>query len=221
MASRKEPFVVGEYYHVCNRGAEKCNITKDPFDSNRFVESLIVFNDTEPIGSIYEQSFIKSKPKEQKNRLVDIVAYCLNPNHFHLILKQLAENGISIFVGRLSGGYAYYINNKYKRTGSLFQGKFKARHLIDNDDFLHASAYVNLNNNVHQLGGLASKLVRSSWEEYEDNKNVSICQKDIILDQFETRKEYELFALNSLPLMLEYKENSKPESTAGYILGDI
>src|SRR3990167_1338038 len=214
MSSRKEPFAHDEYYHICNRGAEGCDITRDPLDSNRFVESLILFNVVEPIGSIYEQSFAKPDKKRPKKKLVEIVAYCLNPNHFHLILKQLVENGISMFLGRLSGGFAYYINNRYKRSGSLYQGKFKARRILSNDDLLHCSAYVNLNPEVHQLGGKASKLVRSSWDEYMKESTLSICEKKIILDQFKNTNDYRKFALDSLQLMLEVKKSKKLDSFA-------
>lgn len=206
---RKEIFANGEHYHICNRGVEKRNITNNPDDSERFIKSLIMFNTIEPIGSIYEQSLVKNENKKKGKPLVKIIAYCLNPNHFHLILEQLTEKGVSIFLGRVCGGYAYYFNKKYKRTGTLFQGKFKARHIADNDDLLHASAYVNLNNKVHQLGVSDSKLIRNSWDEYLSSSKKGLCYKKIILDQFTGAKDYRKFALASLELMLERKQEQR------------
>ena len=99
-------------------------------------------------------------------------------------------------------------NNKYKRSGSLFQGVFKDVHIDSNTYLLHVSAYVNLNDRVHKLGGEAAKLVKSmsSWEEYTNKKIKGICKKDIILGQFGSVSEYKKFALSSLELIKERKE---------------
>ena len=167
------------------------------------------FNTTNPIGSLYENSFHKlggPTPKLER-KLLNVIAYCLNPNHFHLILEQLTDGGISEFMKRLGGGYTGYFNNKYKRSGVLFQGKFKAVHIDSNEYLLHVSAYVNLNDRVHklnyQLGGPTPK---SSWEEYIDEKNKGICEKKTVLEQFKNVDEYKKFALSSLELMLKRKE---------------
>jgi len=204
---RKIKFVKGEYYHIYNRGVDKRSIVCDPYDSNRFVQSLDVFNDTELTGSLYELSFITSKNKSRK-KLVDIIAYCLNPNHFHFILEQISPDGISKFMHRISGGHSWYFNNKYKRKGALFQGVFKAKHILGNDYLLHLSAYVNLNDQVHKLGGPAAKLVRSSWPEYFTGEK-GLCNKGIIKKQFKTQQEYEKFCETSLLLMVEKKTDAE------------
>lgn len=216
---RKEIFENGGHYHICNQGIDKRNITSVQRDSARFMESLVAFNTEEPIGSIYEQIFEEDKAKKRSKPLVRILAYCLNPNHFHLLLEQLVDKGISVFMSRLCGGYAYYFNKKYKRSGSLFKSRFKARHITDNNDLLHASAYVNLNDKVHQLGAPGSKLVRNSWHEYLSGNKNGICKNNIILEQFSGPEDYEIFALESLELMLERKRLKKEEAT--FELGDI
>ena len=152
---RKEIFANNEFYHIFNRGNDKRNVFNDKFDFYRFLQSMHEFNLLEPIGSIYEYSFIKDEVKDRaskKGNLVNFVAYCLNPNHFHLILQQIADKGIEKFMQRLGTGYSKYFNKKYKKSGSLFQGTFKARHIDSNEYLLHLSAYVNLNNRVHRLG---------------------------------------------------------------------
>ena len=154
---RGELLVNDEYYHIYNRGVDKRAIVMDIYDSERFVQSMIDFNSTETIGSVYEYSFVKEKYENKDDTLVEIIAYCLNPNHFHLLLKQVVDNGISKYMHRLSTGYTNYFNLRYKRSGSLFQGKYKFKHIEDNDYLLHLSAYVNLNYKVHQLGSPTPK----------------------------------------------------------------
>ena len=202
-------FVNGEFYHVYNRGTEKRNIFSDNYDVARFLECMQVFNTEKPVGSLYERSFDKLASKTRGKALVDFVAYCLNPNHFHFIMRQKVTGGISEMMKRLGAGYASYFNIKYKRTGGLFSGKYKAKHVADNDYLLHLSAYVNLNNRVHKIN---SPLVRSSWVEYGKGLN-GFCKKEIILKQFRTSKDYLDFALGSLELMLSRKNADENIST--------
>jgi len=210
MSSRNIELVEDEYYHVYNRGTDKRNIVTEDYDYDRFLTSLEKFNSVKPIGSIYENSFIKDEDKDKIKPLVEIVAYCLNPNHFHLILKQKAKKGIEKFLHRQCTGYSKYFNHRYKRKGTLFQGKFSARHIEDNDYLLHASAYVNLNDRVHQLGRSASKLPRSSLEYYKSPElKPDWLHPEIVLDQFKSSKEYCDFAEDSLGLMLENKLETK------------
>lgn len=217
MANRKIPFAIGEHYHVYNRGVDKRIIFTDEYDIRRFFQSMVEFNTIDPIGSIYENSFLQlggETPKSGQKKLVNIIAYCLNPNHFHLILEQLVDGGISEFMKRLGGGYTSYFNQKYKRSGSLFQGVFKSVHIDTNEYLLHVSAYVNLNNRVHrlssQLGGETPKLESmSSWGEYTNKKITGICGKDIILGQFRNIGEYKDFALSSLKTIVKRKEELK------------
>ena len=200
---RKIPFANGEIYHVYSRGTDKRTIFEDPYDFQRFLQSLQEFNTLDPIGSIYEHSFIKkedllgsSTPKSEK--LVEIITYCLNPNQFHILLKQTSEEGISKFMQRVGTGYTNYFNKKYERSGSLFQGRFKAIHVDTNEYLLHLSVYVNLNDQVHKLGSSTSK---SSWEEYVGRirkRETGICQKRVVLGQFKSIEEYKVFAQNTL-----------------------
>ncbi len=214
---RKTPFVNGEYYHIFNRGTDKRSIFSDEWDLDRFFQSMQEFNTVEPIGSIYENSFRElGNPTSKSPRLVDFVAYCTNPNHFHFVLEQLEDSGISQFMKRVCGGYAKYYNGKYDRSGTLFQGRFKSMHIDSNEYLLHVSAYVNLNDRVHQLGNPTSKLVksRSSWKEYVNpgaNNGANFCNKKIILEQFRNREEYKRFAEDSLESILEQKARQNEE----------
>jgi putative transposase len=125
----------------------------------------------------------------------------LNQNHYHFILQQASDRGIEKFMQRLGTGYTMYFNSKQERSGALFQGRFKAAHINSNAYLLHVSAYVNLNNRVHQLRGSTSQ---SSWAEYiGKRKGVGICEKEVILGQFRKPEEYIAFAEDSLQGILE------------------
>ncbi|MFA5838702.1 MAG: transposase [Candidatus Paceibacterota bacterium] len=213
-----------EYYHVFNRGVDKRKIFSDKYDLQRFFQSMKEFNTIEPIGSIYENSFEKTKNPQLgcgAPKLVEFVCYCLNPNHYHFILKQVKEKGIEKFMHKLGGGYSKYFNQKYKRTGALFQGSFKAVHIDSNEQLLYVSSYVNLNFKVHQLGCGAPKLMwKGSWDEYVENNKENFCEKDIIINQFKNINEYKKYAFESLDLILENKKREREyvaEETKGNV----
>jgi len=211
---RKLQFENGEFYHIYNRGNNKRAIFLKPFDLQRFLQSMIEFNVDGPIGSIYATSFNKeslrgSASKSSKSRRpVDIICYCLNPNHFHLLVRQLKDNGIKDFMHKLGTGYTMFFNNKHESSGGLFQGRYKAIHVDTNDYLLYLSAYINLNSEAHQLRGSASKLCQSSWDEYLGSKSLRnrLCNTKIILSQFETPEDYKKFAEEALTVIKEKKE---------------
>lgn len=208
---RKVKFVNEEYYHIFNCGVDKRIVYQGLSDLDRFFISMQEFNTIEPIGSIYENRFHKNKLGNSVPKLVDFICYCLNPNHYHFILQQVADKGVEKFMHKLGLGYTNFFNKKYKRSGALFQGKFKAVHINSNEYLLHVSAYVNLNYKVHNLkkfGGRTSKLWQSSWEEYVNGEK-GICKKDIILDQFGNAEEYRKFAQDALHRIRERKEIEK------------
>ncbi len=123
----------------------------------RFVESSRGFNQKEECGGFYikYKNYGCSAPsggaEHPKTPIVDIIAYCLNPNHYHLLVKQELENGISKFMQKLAGGYTRYFNNKYKRSGSLFQGKYKAKEIKSTYGFIKLSVYVSCNAEIHGI----------------------------------------------------------------------
>ena len=112
------------YFHIFNRGVDKRSIFEDEHDVYRFLTSIQEFNTDTPVGGLYVASLQKNKKSESvKNPIVSIAAYCLNKNHFHLLLKPLTAKGGSLFMQRLCAGYTKYYNEKYNRSGVLFQGK--------------------------------------------------------------------------------------------------
>ncbi len=207
----KPAFVIDEFYHIYNRGVDKRDVFSDPEDLIRFFKSMNDFNVCDPIGSLHENSFKLGSSTPKNKKLVNFVAYCLNQNHYHFILEPLVENGIQKFMHRLSTGYTNYFNEKYKRSGSLFQGRYKAIHINSNEYLLYLSVYVNLNYKVHKdlNKEWMKKLPISSFQEYSEKTIKDFCVKDIILEQFSTLKEYNSFCESIFPEILRKKEEQK------------
>lgn len=214
MARRKKVFSPGEYYHIYNRGVEKRKIFRDRYDVDRFIRSMVAFNSVEPVGSLrqldIEQKNRGLTPVEpaEKEQLVDIVAYCLNPNHFHLLLREKVAGGVSEFMKRVLGGYTWYFNNRYERSGTLLQGRFQSSHIDSNEYLLHVSVYVNLNFRVHQYKKQIIQNIASSYDEYcgSKKKQQEICTKESILGQFKNKKAYVEFSNQSLVGIIERKK---------------
>ncbi|MBI2063560.1 MAG: transposase [Candidatus Yanofskybacteria bacterium] len=209
---KKPQFVTGEFYHIYNRGNNKRPIFLKPFNMLRFLEGMIEFNVRGPIGSIYAKSFEKddqlSGSTTKLVKLVDFICYCLNPNHFHLLVRQLEDGGIVELMHKIGTGYTRYFNEKYKFSGALFQGRYKAIQIDTNDYLLYLSAYINLNPEAHQLSGSTTKLWLSSWDEYSGDKlsRNRLCSTEFVLSQFKTREDYKKFAKEALAVIREKKE---------------
>lgn len=140
---RKQKLVSDNIYHIYNRGVERRQIFLDIHDYGRFVRNLSIFNDEQPISnSIYRNI---EKTEKKRKPIVDILAFCLMPNHYHLLLKQRTDDGITKFMRKLGDGYVKYFNLRYNRVGTLFQGKFKSVLIEDNSQFLYIPHYIHLN----------------------------------------------------------------------------
>jgi len=158
---RTTVFANNEYYHIYNRGVDKRKVFLNKNDYIRFIHNLYEFNDENPATEFSRikhnikdsTSYIERRPRK---KLVDIICFCQMPNHFHLILVQLVERGITRFMHKLGTGYTMAFNAKYNRSGSLFQGRFKAIH-IENETYLtYLSRYIHLN---------PAELIESNWKK--------------------------------------------------------
>lgn len=156
---KKPQFVSNQIYHIYNRGVEKRKIFLDDTDYFRFIHDLFEFNDITPAGKFstggdrISDSF--NKPKERK-LLVEILVFCLMPNHFHLLLRQLAENGVVRFMHKLGIGYTMYFNEKNERVGPLFQGRFKAVLIDKEPHFYYLPYYIHVN---------SLEIIMPNWKE--------------------------------------------------------
>ena len=144
MGIRKSPFAVGEYYHLYSRGVDKRKIFLSADDENRFIRLLYLCNGTKPIIYRDMQNQLLLSIEKGESRTA-IGAYCLMQNHFHLLVKETTEGGITIFMRKLLTAYSSYFNKKYDRAGSLFGSEFKSVHL-DTDEYLkYMFSYIHLN----------------------------------------------------------------------------
>lgn len=190
-------FAESSYYHVFNRGVEKRTIFEDPEDFKIFKYYIFVYlAPLEKVLAIYPNLPLRLRPKNLSNEL-DLITYCLMPNHFHLLLKQTTKDAISKFMQRITDGYTRYFNNKNKRVGSLVEGPFKAAHIDSDNLLLHISRYIHLN-------PLVSGLIKddlqsypwSSFPAYLNQNQDNLIKKDEILNHFASTKDFEKFVLD-------------------------
>jgi putative transposase len=156
--TRTTQFAPSEFYHIYNRGVDRREIFLDKRDYRRFLLLLYLSNN---LASIHLSDFRYCEESEiytieQKKTLVDIGAYCLMPNHFHVLLRENVPNGTSLFMQKLSTGYTMYFNKKYERSGALFQGRFKAEHVGSDPYLRYLFSYIHLN----PIG-----IIESEWKE--------------------------------------------------------
>lgn len=144
MANRYYTFTEQEYYHIYNRGNNKQTIFRNPSDYERFKALLYLSNGSKPFV-VRDINAADIFSWDRGENYVYIGAYCLMPNHFHLLLTPARENGVSKFMLKLGTGISSYINKKYSRTGSLFEGQYKAKY-ADTDRYLkYLFSYIHLN----------------------------------------------------------------------------
>ena len=175
MALRKQSFEIDEFYHLYNRGTEKRKIFLDKRDYEHFLFLMYVCNTTKSI-----ELRNVGKNFDRGETIVDIGAYCLMPNHFHILVREKIDNGISRYIHKLLTSYSMYFNKKYKRTGKLYEGVFKSIH-ADKDNYLkYLYSYIHLN---------PAKLVDKNWKENK-TKNVSNLLNHIFSYQYSSLKEY-------------------------------
>lgn len=185
-------FVKGGYYHIFNRGVEKRTIFEDPSDYNLFLYYLYIY--VTPLEKILRRYHNLPLRLFNKNLFkdVELVAYCLMPNHFHLIIHQKGENGIPQLMKQLINAYTQYFNEKYKRSGSLFEGRYKTVSITSDELLMHISRYIHLNPVV---AGLTQEpeYEWSSYKEYIDESPFKVCHTKPVLDLFPSVYAYKKF----------------------------
>lgn len=155
--TRTLTFASGEFYHIYNRGTDKRNVFTSRSDRDRFLALLYLANQNGPTDlKLQGRTLLEIVEERDGTPLVEIAAYCLMPNHFHLLIRELEEGGISKFMQKLTTGYTMYFNKWHERNGSLFQGKFKATHVADDRYLRYLISYIHLN---------PIKLIEPKWKE--------------------------------------------------------
>lgn len=163
MTYREAIFTKGEYYHIFNRGNRKGDIYLDNQDKGVFLERLVKYKD---------------------ECQINILCYCLMPNHFHFLLKQEGEISVTNFIHRMLISYCMYFNKKYNTVGRLFQGPFKAK-LVEREEYLlQLSRYIHLNPGEIFKTRFLKNYLWSSYLDYIGKRNRGLCETDLILSYF-------------------------------------
>ena len=184
----------GEVYHVRTKSIAGFKIFNSDSEFTRMRDlyryygfekipsSFSYFSRQKQINGKKKEEYLANSSKKAK-RIVDIIAYCIMPTHIHLILKQLKDEGISVFMKNILNSYTRYFNLKHKRKGPLWEGRFK-RGWVDTDEyFIHLTRYIHLNPVTAYLTNKSEKWQWSSYGEYiSKGENNNICRFQKILD---------------------------------------
>lgn len=214
---RKENFAPDEFYHIYNRTLFNIPVFKNRKNCERLMQALLLANSTHSSQAFQflrnnENATIEDALEIAKNgeKFVDVICYTIMPNHYHLLLKERQENGITGFVHKCNISVAKYINTKMERRGPLFESLFKSKHISSNKYLLHLSLYIHLNpldiisgkewreGKLQNWTMAKKKLLAYPWsslKSFLENKkdDLIISGTEIITDQFDGKKDYELF----------------------------
>jgi putative transposase len=219
-------FEKGKIYHIFNRGVEKRDIFINDADKWRFLQAMFLFNNQNALSDTFFllerekgvmnfrilKDFINNSNANRKP-LVRIMADCLMPNHYHFLMEEIEEKGISRFMQRFGTGYTKYFNKKHDRVGGLFQGPFKSV-LVDEDNYLqYLLVYINVVNpgqllepelkevgvnDIEKIMKFAEEYYWGTHREYLGKRESIIIDKGIFKDFFPDPIKYRDFAKDIL-----------------------
>jgi putative transposase len=202
MPYRRTPLVSGEYYHVFNRSIDRISIFNTTRDYQRAYETIWYYRYNKlPLSLSHykrldrEKKFSYLSVLKHSPILVDIIAYCIMPNHIHFLLRQKHDLGISTFLKHFQQSYSKYYNKKNNRTGSLFQAKFKAVRIETDEQLLHDSRYIHLNPVTSYIIPI-NDLIAYQWSSFKDymtNDPTSIVTIAPIMNFFQSKESYKDF----------------------------
>lgn len=220
---RVEPFIAGDILHVYNRGNRKMPIFYNESDKWRFLKILRYFNDEyspqNPLREIEKLIQSGKCPRFKwpeswplRRPLVKILTYCLMPNHFHLLLKEITRGGISKFMKKLGDGFTGYINLKYGEIGRVFQGSYKGKVIKDEKIFQYMNAYIQVFNPFELYPGGIEKALKEFDKAFESaidypfcglgesfgRRNLNIVERDELATMFPDIKKYKEFTYDAL-----------------------
>jgi len=207
MPARRVSLVNGENYHVFNRGITDQLTFEKEVDYYRFIDSALYYRNQSP-SLCYSEYIRKSRERKREivieleqetDKLVKIIAYCLMPNHFHFVLEQCMDGGISRFMAKLCDSFTRYFNKKNDRVGPVLSGRFKAVLVESEPQFVHLVRYIHLNPYSSGLVKDLSDLEQypySSFPEYLGSDTKSICDKEMVLKLFKDKRSFRDFTFD-------------------------
>lgn len=213
-------YVENGFYHVYNRGVEKRTIFEDDQDYKvflKYIKEILCPPDPDALKTIFTlrgQSYKAVKtPLKNYSTEIDLCAYCLMPNHFHLLIKQNNYSSLEGFMRSLMTRYSMYFNKRYERVGSLFQGRYKAVNITDERYLLHLSRYIHLNPS-ESTNDLENAY--SSYAEYLGKRETVWIKPEVILSFFNNEVLLDFKKVNSYKdFVMKYKVDSSS------VLGDL
>lgn len=215
MPIRTTPLVNNKLYHIFNRGVARQPIFLNKRDYERFLQTVSYYRFHKPPFKlsrllqlpITNREIILKELESRGKKIVELLSFVLMPNHFHFLLKQVGDDGLSTFVSRIANSYVRYFNTKHKRVGTLFQGTFKAVRIEDEEQLIQVSRYIHLN-------PLLSSIIRESeflsyqWSSLGDflRGKSFLVNIESVLQHFSSVKEYKKFILDKLDYARELKK---------------
>lgn len=208
MPGREIPLVNNEVYHIFNRGIASMPIFLNKRGYQRALEIIFYYqNSNLPMKyskflkmSLADRAELLDRLRVQQKWLVDVICYCLMSNHFHFLLRQKENNGISKFISNFTNSYTRYFNTKEERIGPIVQGKFKSVRIETEEQLLHVSRYIHLNPYTGYIVKTFQELEEypySSFPEYIGKSQTNLCRKDLILSQFKHHLSYKQFVFDN------------------------
>jgi putative transposase len=200
------PLVTDEYYHVFNRGVARnpTFLSKSDYEQALLTLSYYSFSNLPMKLSRYKELGTDERKRLLSNvhsstKYVEILSFVLMPNHFHFLLKQNVDKGVSTFISQFTNSYTRYFNTKQKRVGPLFQGAFKAVHIETAEQILHVSRYIHLNP-ITSFVINEKQLSTYQWSSlpFFLNESQSFINKEPVLAHFSSVKNYETFVLDQI-----------------------
>ena len=209
MTRRVTPIITNQIYHIFNRGIASQPIFSSVYDYRRFIELIDYYRYTSPTlrFSFYRRLPDKKKQKyyydmkNNKSPQIEIFAYCLMPNHYHFVIKEINGNGISKFIANLQNSYAKYFNIRNNRTGSLFSEMFKNVRVDKDEQFIHLVRYIHLNPLTSYIIKKPEELDNYPWSSlpfYLFNSSSEFLERKLLLSYFKNIKELDKFTKDQI-----------------------
>ncbi|MBU1200266.1 transposase [Patescibacteria group bacterium] len=188
MPSRKTPLFTGGIYHVFNKGIDGRKTFSDKTDYERAVRCIDFYHFSDRFCKLSRFLTLTTKKQQQifeqtQEKLVEIYCYCLMPNHFHLLIKQLADGGVSKYLSDFQNSYTRYHNKRQERTGQLFMNQFKAVRVTTDEQLMHVSRYIHLNPHTGSVVNSLKELRLYPWSSLKEYLKIDggFCKKEVIV----------------------------------------
>lgn len=200
-------------YHIYNRGVEKRDIFLDDQDYNVFLHLLKFYlspikSEKHPLSELTGFNPVRVRPLANLGEEVELLCYCLMPNHFHLLIKQNMDGGISKFLSNFQNSYTRYFNTRHQRDGTLFLNQFKAVRIETDEQLIHVSRYIHLNPYASHVIKDIDRLEYYRWSSFSEyiSKGDGFVNKSLLLGFFKNAESYKTFVFDQADYQRTLKE---------------